>query len=346
MWRRPDLKAGIIGAAGLTGRELLEILSEHPSLEISHITSDRHAGQHVSEVFPALEGKMDLTFKRHEDPIERNLPLFLAVPNETSLAVVPELLEKGHRVVDLSGAFRLNDQDAFEKYYKLKHTAFSLMKESVFGMPELFRENIKKARLVANPGCYPTSVILPLSLLAGYFDQIAAISADSKSGVSGAGGRTEDAGFSFNSVYENFRAYKILRHQHEPEIREYALGKNHAANIPFVFTPHLLPVFRGILSTITIFWKENAPIDLTQKAGSAAVKEPFLRFLKEPEDVQLSRVQKTNFADISLRSEKNTTVMVSAIDNLVKGAAGQAVQNMNLMLGLTETDGLLKSKGS
>jgi N-acetyl-gamma-glutamyl-phosphate reductase len=216
------------------------------------------------------------------------------------------------------------------------------MKEAVFGMPEIYREKIKNARLIANPGCYPTGSILPLFFLKDFIGDAASITIDAKSGVSGAGGRTEDAGFSFNSVYENFRAYKILKHQHEPEILEYSLGKNLSEEIPLVFTPHLLPIFRGILSTIVIHWKKKTPDKLKETLLRAGEKEIFIRTLSEPEEVQLSRVQKTNFIDIGIRSTDRSSVVVSAIDNLMKGAAGQAVQNMNLLCGLKETEGLVE----
>ncbi len=291
-------------------------------------------------MFPALQGKLDLTFQRHDSELPAEIPVFLAVPNETSLQLVPDLLMKKHRVVDLSGAYRLHSRHEFEKYYKLIHTSFDLMKESVYGMPEIFRDRIKQASLVANPGCYPTGSILPIFFLGQLRKDIAHIVIDAKSGVSGAGGRTEDAGFSYNSVYENFRAYKVLSHQHQPEIQEYSFSGENSFSQTILFTPHLLPLFRGILSTITILWKKKAPDNLSEILRQTAAKEPFVRFLDSPEEVQLARVQKTNFLDMGCRSVDSATVIVSAIDNLIKGAAGQAVQNMNLMLGLTETDGL------
>jgi N-acetyl-gamma-glutamyl-phosphate reductase len=333
------IEIGIIGGAGFTGRELLELLSHHQHFRVVHLTSDRHAGKSVAEVFPELDGKYDLVFKTHEDPIPERVPLFLAVPNDTSLEIVPDLLKKGHRIVDLSGAYRLHDREEFKKFYRLEHTSFELMGRAVYGMPELFRDTIKSASLVSNPGCYPTGSILPLYFLGEHRREIDFVSIDAKSGVSGAGGRSEDSGFSFNSVHENFRAYKILGHQHQPEIEEYAFS-GMDQRLPLVFTPHLLPLFRGILSTITIRWKNGAPADLPEILRAATSAEPFIRLLPEPELIQLSRIQKTNFIDIGLRSHNRVTVIVSAIDNLVKGAAGQAIQNMNLMHGLEETEGL------
>lgn len=329
----------VIGAAGFTGRELLEIMARHPALNTVHITSDQHAGKKVGQVFPGMQGEADLVFQRHDAPLPSKIPIFLAVPNDTSLALVPELLKNGHRVVDLSGAYRLSDLKSFEKYYKLSHTSFDLMKEAVYGMPEIFGGKIPSADLVSNPGCYATGSILPLFLLGDMRKEISNVVIDAKSGVSGAGGRTEDAGFSFTSVYENFRAYRVLSHQHEPEIRQYAQTAEFGMEL--TFTPHLLPLFRGILSTMVLIWKNGAPENLADVLKERAKKFPFIRFLDKPEDVQLAFVQKSNFLDLAVRSNSSVTVLVSAIDNLVKGAAGQAVQNMNLMLGLPETAGLL-----
>lgn len=332
----------IIGAAGLTGKELLTLLSRHPRLKPVHITSNQHAGLPLSRVYPALEGMEEIEFCRHDDPIPEGIPVLLAVPNETSMALVPRLLEKGHRVVDLSGAFRLHDRAIFEKYYRLEHTSFETMKEAVYGIPEIFRDTIRTAHLVANPGCFPTAAILPIYYMESFRSRMTGIYIDAKSGVSGAGGRTEDAGYSFNSVHENFRAYKILRHQHQPEIQEYsAQGMKKEFPFPIIFTPHLLPLYRGILATTVIQWDGEAPENLRDHLLQHAAPEPFIRLLQEPEEVELSRVQNSNFLDFAVRSEGNTSVVVSAIDNLVKGAAGQAIQNLNLMLGLDERTGLL-----
>ncbi len=336
----------ILGAAGLTGKELLHIFKTHPHFSPVHITSDRHAGLSIDEVFPDLSiGNSSIVFKKHSDPIPSGIPVLLAVPNETSLSLTPDLLKKGHRVIDLSGVFRLHNRAAFERYYKLEHTSFDLMNDQVFGMPELFRDKIPGANLIANPGCYATGAILPLYMLKDQRKKIASIVIDGKSGVSGAGGRVEDAGFSFQSVYENFRAYKILQHQHTPEMQEYAAWGQEPFSFPIIFTPHLLPVYRGILTTTVIHWKEKAPEaeDIVSILRDNTKGEPFIRIYDKPEQVELRMVQHTNFIDISARTEGQVTVMVSAIDNLMKGAAGQAVQNLNLMMGLPETTGLIFS---
>lgn len=332
-------KAAILGAAGFTGKELLRILAAHPIFSPGHVTSDKHAGRTLAECFPELPApRENLTFKTHADPIPAGMPVLLATPNEVSLARVPELLTAGHRVIDLSGAFRLHNADEFREYYKLEHTDIHLAKSAAYGLPELFRDQIAAANLVANPGCFPTGAILPLHLLESFTENITAISIDAKSGVSGAGGRTEDGGFSYTSVYENFRAYKILGHQHWPEIVQFAAaGKLRTRT---VFTPHLLPLFRGILSTITVFFSSEAP-DVLSLFKAKCASMPFVRILPAPEDVQLSLVQRTNYLDMSARSKGTQVVIVTAIDNLVKGAAGQAVQNLNLMHNLPEQTGLI-----
>lgn len=333
----------IIGAAGLTGKELLLWFGRHPEVVPVHITSDQNAGQTLREVFPALDGLpfADLEFKKHSDPLPSEALVFLAVPNDTSLALVPQLRGAGHSIVDLSGSFRLSDTARFKRYYGLDHDAPAELKERVFGIPEIFRERIRSAQFVSNPGCYATGAIVPLHLLGELRAEIDFVSVDAKSGVSGAGGRVEGAGFAFTGVNENFRAYKVQKHQHQPEIEEFSFFGMETPPPDLVFVPHLLPVYRGILSTITIRWKDRAPADLAERFRAVCADEPFLRFYDQPEAVELLKVQNTNFLDFGLCSEGRTTVIVSALDNLLKGAAGQAIQNMNLLLGLPETTGLI-----
>ncbi|MEM7183531.1 MAG: N-acetyl-gamma-glutamyl-phosphate reductase [Spirochaetota bacterium] len=331
----------IIGAGGLTGQEFIRLLVNHDGLELVHITSDKLAGKTLSEAFPGLLSKTNLTFQTHSAEIPPEALVVLAVPNQAALDMVPELLQKGHRVLDLSGAYRLHDEEQFTKYYSLQHTSFFLMEQVVFGMPELFRKDLQGARFVSNPGCYATSVILPLYLLGELREELKAkVVVDSKSGVSGAGGRTEDAGFSFNGVYENFRAYKILKHQHYPEMLEYSRVGMQREFLGLVFTPHLLPLYRGILSTFVLQFARDITGSDLQKIRQRCDAEPFVRFYDTPEEIRLDHVQNTNFLDLSLRVEGDTMVIVSALDNLQKGAAGQALQNINLMLGMEETKGL------
>lgn len=341
------IDVAILGAGGLTGRELLRWMLRHPNLHPVHITSDQYAGQPVSAVFSELDepAYASLRFSKHADVLPSGIPVFLATPNKDSAELAPRFREEGRAVVDLSGSFRLHDASVFEKVYGFAHPHFDWTSKSVFGLPEMFREEIRsvhsEGKILANPGCYPTSVLGALAPLATVLGKSSCIIVDAKSGVSGAGGRVEDAGFSFGGVYENFRAYKILKHQHEPEIVEH-LGRAGQFTPDLVFTPHLLPTFRGILSTIVIVWNDTPDAhQLEAMVREHCEAEPFLRFRSTPEEVELKRVQNTNFIDIGIRSRGNKTVVVSALDNLVKGAAGQAIQNLNLMLGLPETAGLL-----
>ncbi|MCC5814083.1 MAG: N-acetyl-gamma-glutamyl-phosphate reductase [Leptospira sp.] len=343
----------IIGAGGLTGRELLKLLNHHPEFEVVHITSNQLAGKRYQESYPMDRFHKELVFQKHESSIPKGSTVVLATPNEVSLEMAPKLLDAGHKVIDLSGAYRLHDQEIFEKAYKLKHTHWDRMNSVVFGIPELYREKIKNSQFVSNPGCYSTASLLPVRLLdsncnpnaKGIFSDInSTLVIDAKSGVSGAGGRTEDVGFSFTNTYENFRAYKILSHQHEPEIREYGLGiyENGRKDLDLIFTPHLLPIYRGILATIYIQTKSadianSIPLALEQACES----EIFLRYKNTPELVEIKNVQNTNYLDLSARVRGNNCVIVSALDNLLKGAAGQALQNLNLMHGLEEEMGLL-----
>lgn len=332
----------ILGAGGLTGKELLSLLSHQSEHEVVHITSDKLAGKTLSEVFPEIPFPKNLTFHKHEDSVPKKSLVVLAVPNEVSVESAPKFLDAGHKVIDLSGVYRLHDQEILEKAYKLKHTKFSYVDKAVFGIPEIFRDKLKNADFVSNPGCFSTSVILPVYLLNELRKNLRPrIVADSKSGVSGAGGRTEDVGFSYTGVYENFRAYKVLGHQHEPEIKEYVYANSGLSEPEVIFTPHLLPVYRGILSTIVLEFDSAPTQDPIEVLKNSSQNEPFIRILKTPEEIELKKIQHTNFLDISVRSRGNTLVVVSALDNLVKGAAGQALQNINLMTGVVETVGLL-----
>ncbi|MBE7440517.1 MAG: N-acetyl-gamma-glutamyl-phosphate reductase [Spirochaetales bacterium] len=325
----------ILGAAGLTGRELILLFSRHPHLEAAVLTSDKYAGERVARVYPELDGICSLAFQKHTLDLPQGCPVLLATPDDVALQAVPELLSRGHRIVDLSGAFRL-EPDLFLRTYGKEHPAPEALKEAVYGLPEIQRDRIRKARLVANPGCFPTGCVFILHRLAPFLGEALAVVVDAKSGVSGAGGRTEDAGFAYQNVYENFRAYKVLRHQHNPEIQLHSQSP-----LPVVFVPHLLPLYRGILSTIYLIWKEKAP-DVPALLQQAALAEVFVRYRETPEEIELKKVQNSNYLDLSCRSQGNTTTIVSAIDNLLKGAAGQALQNLNLMLDFEEEAGLLR----
>ncbi len=335
-------KIAIIGAGGLTGKELLGLLAHHKDFEVVHITSNQVHGKSLQEVFPGNPYLPQLNFVKHESEIPQGATVVLATPNEASMEMAPQLLKKGHKVIDLSGSYRLHDKQKFEKAYKFPHANFDQMQNVVFGIPELFREKLKNANFVSNPGCYATSGILPIAILGDLRSKIQGpVIIDSKSGVSGAGGRTEEITFAYTNVYENFRAYKVLSHQHEPEIEEYAFVGTQPSEI--VFTPHLLPVYRGIISTTYIRFQEGVKEEhILEKLESKVKSEPFLRLYSSPEEIELRKVQGSNFLDMGFRMRGNTLVLVSALDNLVKGAAGQALQNLNLMHGYTETEGLLK----
>ncbi|GBF49347.1 N-acetyl-gamma-glutamyl-phosphate reductase [Leptospira ryugenii] len=334
-------KIVIIGAGGLTGRELLKLIAKHPHFEVVMITSNQVTGKSLQEVFPQESFTQNLRFVSHEADIPKGATVVLATPNEASLTMAPRLLQAGHKVIDLSGTFRIHDQSLFESAYGFAHTHFHLMKDVVFGIPEMFRSQIKGASFVSNPGCFSTSAILPIFLLGKLRSKVqGTIIIDAKSGVSGAGGRTEEITFAYTNVYENFRAYKVLKHQHEPEISEY-IQTNSPKEISIVFTPHLLPLYRGILTSIYIPIDPSVSDEEIESCFENATQgEPFLRFKKLPEDIELRFVQNSNYLDFAFRKKGNILTIVSALDNLMKGAAGQALQNLNLMHSLEETIGL------
>ena len=340
------VRIGIIGAAGLSGIELLHLLSRHSEVNVKLVTSTKYQGKNVSEIFPDLY-RYSLSFNSNEAEVLDCDAVFLAVPNQASLKIVPKLLDRGIRVIDLSGAYRLADTKIFEKFYKLEHTYPELLKEAVFGLPEFFSQQIKRARIVANPGCYSTSALLgllPLAELLGELDQPPII--DAKSGVSGAGGRTEDESMNYVSINENFKAYKIFSHQHQPEIQQYlndlsTYSSKNNGNV--IFTPHLLPVNRGILSTIYIHFQRSVDRDyVVSKYSEFADRQKFVEFMGKSHFPDIKMTSHTNNCMIGIESDQSgqNLVIVSSLDNLIKGAAGQAIQNMNIMFGLEEGLGL------
>lgn len=337
-------RIAVIGASGYTGVELLRLLSQHPGVELVCVTSRQYAGQHVCEVFPSLQGSLDLVFE-DVDPagLAGRVDLaFTAVPHQTAMGMIPGLLDAGCRVVDLSADFRISDVSVYEAWYQ-PHTAEELLEEAVYGLPELFREQVPAARLIANPGCYPTSVALALApLLEQGLIDTASLIVDSKSGTSGAG-RGAKVDTLFCEVNEGFKAYGLPRHRHTPEI-EQTLGRLAGKEVVISFTPHLLPISRGILSTC--YASVSAPLSLEvlhQAYIDRYAEEPFVRVLPIGLLPNISQVAGSNFCDIGLSVDERTgrVVALAAIDNLVKGAAGQAVQNMNLMLNLSESLGLM-----
>lgn len=339
------LRLGILGAGGFTGQELIRILSRHSSARLSYLTSSEYAGKKLADIFPALVSPQssDLVFTAHPQQLSDvpNLDaIFLATPDEVSLKWAPLFVERGIKVIDIAGAFRLKNPAEFKEYYGLDHNAPDALAAAVYGMPELGREAIRNAKLVANPGCYPTAALLPLFVYRELIDFSRPVIIDAKSGTSGAGGRKEKDGLGYSTVYENFRSYKTAGHQHAPEIAQ-QLSQIAGKPVGLRFTPYLLPMYRGILSTAYVIPKSGVTAaDFLAAAG--ANKELFLRFRASVDLVELKAVQHTNFCDFSHHFDaKNGVVeIISAIDNLLKGAAGQAVQNLNLMFGLDETLGV------
>ncbi len=341
------LKVGIIGASGYTGAELCRILSNHPQVQLTAATSRKYSGQTLTSVYPHLHEKTDLNFT--DSPITELCNkadfFFTAVPHKTAMNLVPVLLEKGKKVVDLSADFRIRNVDVYEEWYQ-PHSSPQLLTQAVYGLPELRRKEIAASRLVANPGCYPTSIILALApLLKAGAIRPQTIIADCKSGTTGAG-RTAQTSTLFCEVHDGFRAYKVGRaHRHTPEI-EQELGLLAGQYFTISFTPHLLPVSRGILSTVYAdllpnFSRKDIELLYLQQYGN----EPFIRILDEDVFPATQYVRGSNYCDISFKIDSTThrIIVLSTIDNIVKGASGQAVQNMNLMCGYEETTGLTGS---
>jgi N-acetyl-gamma-glutamyl-phosphate reductase len=340
------VKVGIIGASGYTGGELIRLLANHPGAEVTAITSRTHAGKKLEEVFPSFVGWDGPRFAGSNSPeaVEDCDLVFLAVPHGVAMEIAPALLSKGRKVIDLGPDFRFRDAKTFETWYKHPHSQPKMTRFAVYGLPEIHRAEIVAASIVGNPGCYPTSIILGCYpfIKAGVID-LSRIIADSKSGVSGAG-RQADLGYHFPELNGNFKAYGLPGHRHTPEIEQEltALGGIAA---PVSFTPHLLPVSRGILSTLHLaLVKSLTTVEAEELVMEAYRGEPFVKLVKTPGLPDLKGVIGANFCHIGVRVDSRTRqlIVVSVIDNMVKGASGQAIQNMNLMCGLAETAGLLQ----
>jgi len=338
------LRVAIIGASGYTGVELARILCNHPEFELTAATSRQYAGKPLSEVFPNLLGKTDLLCENLsiDELCSRADLFFAAVPHKTAMDLVPQLLEQRKKVVDLSADFRLRNVATYEEWYQ-EHSSPEFIVEAAYGLPELYREQIQKARLVANPGCYPTSIILGLApLLQNGLIDTSSIIADSKSGTTGAG-RAASVGTLFCEVHDGFKAYKVGgTHRHLPEI-EQELSALSKGDITISFTPHLLPIARGILSTVYADLTSDISENNIRKLYRTMYEnEPFVRIVPEGTFPATQHVRGSNFCDIGFTIDERTNriIVISAIDNIVKGAAGQAVHNMNLMCGIDETTGL------
>lgn len=336
------LNVGVIGATGYTGEELIKILSGHSKVNISVLQAIVDKEKPISEIFPSLQGKVNCVCKKPnlKAASEAADLLFLALPHKVSMAACPVILKRGKSVIDLSADYRLSVSE-YEKWYGAKHKDKAGLKEAVYGLPEFFREKIKRAKLIANPGCYPTGASLAIApLIKTKLVNLATIIADAKSGVTGAG-RKADLALSFSEVNESMKAYKINEHQHKPEIGM-VLTRLAASEVDVVFVPHLVPLNRGILTTVYMDLKKNLSADEIISTYEAFYKdEPFTKVMSGGALPTLRSVQNTNLCNIGVKVSGRKVIAVSCIDNLLKGAAGQAVQNMNIMYGFNETEGLI-----
>ncbi|MCG0277158.1 MAG: N-acetyl-gamma-glutamyl-phosphate reductase [Thermanaeromonas sp.] len=338
------LKVGIIGATGYTGAELVRLACRHPRLELVALTSQTFSGQEMDRVYPSLHG-----FCSHicedlspEEVLSRAEVVFLALPHGHSVPIVEEALRRGVRVIDLGADLRFRDVRVYEEWYGLKHPNPELAAQAVYGLPEIHREEIASARVVANPGCYPTSVILALAPLikAGY-GELDSIVIDAKSGVSGAGRKTE-IGYLFTECNESLHPYGVARHRHTPEI-EQELSLMAGRKVTVSFTPHLVPITRGILSTIYVNLKAEVSEEELRKLYEEFYREArFVKLLPPGLWPHTRWVYGSNFCHINFTLDRRTgrLILASAIDNLTKGASGQALQNLNLMFGWPEDLGL------
>lgn len=339
----PMRSASIIGASGYSGAELIRLLLRHRSVRIEKLFAQTTAGKAIADVHPAFASRLGGTVETYSPEAACTSDLiFLALPSGEAMRLIPDLVQRGKKVIDLGGDFRLRDTAAYQQYYKREHTAPELLGRFVYGLPEWNRDAIRTASLIANPGCYPTSALLPLiPLLKAQLIQETGLVINSLSGVSGAG-RSSSVELSFAEVNESVKAYKVTVHQHIPEIKM-ALETFAGSDARFSFVPHLLPVTRGIYTTIYASLKgtvsEQTVFDAYQSCYSG---EPFVR-VSATAIPEIKHTTYTNFIDIGYRidRENGRLIVFSTLDNLVKGAAGQALQNMNLMFGFPETEGLL-----
>ncbi len=336
------IRVSVLGASGYTGSDLLRLLLIHPEVELAHITADKHAGKKVSDVLPHLRSFLKLELqpldvKSIPDDIEI---VFAALPHGASAKVVEELVERGKRVVDLGADFRLSHR-VYKEWYG-EHPCPELIPQAVYGITELFEPKIAKAKLVANPGCYPESAILGLApVLKNKMIEEDSIIIDSKSGVSGAG-RSPELAYHFCEVNEGVKAYKVGEHRHTPEIDE-VLSNYSGLKVRVTFTPHLIPMDRGILSTIYVRLRDEITTrELLDFYENFYKGKKFIRIAPEKIYPSTGDVRGSNFCDIGIRAnpKNRTAVIISVLDNLVKGASGQAVQNMNVMMGFPESLGL------
>jgi len=338
------IRAGVVGATGYAGAELVRLLAGHPSVELTVLTSRQFAGARFDIVYPAMAGVVDSTCEplSLERLIDACDVVFTALPHKIPMTMVPDLIDNHKKVVDLSADFRFQEAALYEAAYQ-PHSAKNLLKEAVYGLCEVYFDELREARLVGNPGCYPTSALLPLvPLLKNDMLEIGSIIVDSKSGVSGAG-RSLSIGSHFCEANDSFKAYKVAVHRHNPEI-DSILTRESGKEVSVTFVPHLVPMARGMFTTIYAVPRDKLTVEAIGSClGSYYAGRPFVR-IKGPEMVPDTRhVRGTNFCDIGFTIDKphQRVILTAAIDNLVKGAAGQAVQNMNIMFGFDEGTGLL-----
>ncbi|MCW8889267.1 MAG: N-acetyl-gamma-glutamyl-phosphate reductase [Sedimenticola sp.] len=334
------VKVGIVGGTGYTGVELLRLLAGHPNVEVTVITSRAEAGRPVSDIYPNLRGHFDLPFTEPDlDQLKSCDLVFFATPNGTAMKMVPALLEGDCKVIDLAADFRIKDLSVWSQWYSMTHACPELVDEAVYGLPEVNRQAIKQARLVANPGCYPTAATLGfLPLVEAGRVNINGLIADCKSGVSGAG-RGSSVGMLMGEVGESFKAYGVPGHRHLPEIQQnLSVAAGQDVNVTFV--AHLLPMIRGIHATL--YATTEGEMDLQALYEQRYASEPFVDVLPSGSHPETRSVRGVNHCRIAMHRPQggDTVVILSVIDNLVKGAAGQAIQNMNIMLGMDETLGL------
>ncbi len=335
-----NIKVGIVGGTGYTDVELLRLLAQHPHCELRAITSRKEAGMPVAEMFPNLRGRVDLCFSEPATAgLEQCDVVFFATPNGVAMQEARALVAAGVRIIDLAADFRIRDVAVWEQWYKMKHACPELVAEAVYALPEINREQVKKARIIANPGCYPTSVqlgFLPL-IEAGCVD-LDHLIADAKSGVSGAG-RKAETHILHAEAADNFKAYGVPGHRHQPEIAQ-GLARAAGRAVKLIFVPHLTPMIRGIHATL--YAKLTSQVDLQSLYEQRYAKEPFVDVMPAGSHPETRSVRGANHCRIAVHRPQggDVAVVLSVIDNLVKGAAGQAVQNMNIMFGLTEEAGL------
>lgn len=337
------IRVAVIGATGYTGLELIRILINHPGVDITVLTSQKYVGMTIDNIFPSLKKKISLICEKLDSAEVSSKAdiIFTALPHKTAMETIPHFYKEGKRIIDLSADFRFKDPMVYEKWYQ-KHIAPELLAEAIYGLPELHRESIRKARLVGNPGCYPTGALIGLiPLIKARLIDFDKIIIDSKSGVSGAG-RDVVLESLFCEVNEGIKAYKVFSHRHTPEI-EQELSEIARESIKVTFVPHLVPMDRGILTTIYLNLKRKMKYDevlgLYQEYYG---NEPFIRVYPKGMLPNTKDVRGSNFCDIGItvNEDDGRLVVVTAIDNLIKGASGEAVQNMNIMMGFPETMGL------